>query len=275
MKNFKKIAIIGVGLIGGSLALVIRKRYSHAEIIGVTRSKKTLRLAKKMGAIDKGFQDVSGIGDAELVVFAAPVETIIRLAQEAAGIISPRCLVTDVGSTKAAITEKLQGLFPLYVGSHPLAGLEKQGVLNANAGIFKGASCVLTPTRHTDKSALEGIKSFWKAIGCRVVLLSPETHDKMFSFLSHLPHAVAFSLINTVPDEYLGLAASGLKDTTRIAASDSILWSDIFLSNKHILKAIDLFQKDLAGLREAIKKGDRKRLSRILMAASKKRQGLN
>ena len=274
-KLFDKVAIVGTGLIGGSMALAIKKKRLANEVIGVSRHRKTLLIAKRNGIIDRGSQDFSIIKDADLVVLAAPVNTILNSAEPISKIIRPDCIVTDVGSTKREIVSKLGMIFPGYVGSHPLAGSEKRGVLNADAGIFCGTLCILTPTRKTDKQALGKIKKLWNALGARVLLLPADSHDKILSFVSHLPHVAAFSLISIVPGKYLKFAASGLKDTTRIASSDSQLWSDIFLSNpKNISKAISLLQDVLSRIKSAIDKKDRKLLSSILKEAKKKRESL-
>jgi len=274
-KLFNKVAIVGTGLVGGSMALAIKKKRLANEVIGVSRHKKTLFTAKKNGIIDRGSQDFDIIKDADLVVLAAPVNTILNLAKPISKIVKPGCIVTDVGSTKRQIVSNLQMVFPGYVGSHPLAGSEKRGVDNAEAGIFCGTLCILTPTGKTDKRALEKIKKLWNALGARVLLLPADSHDKILSFVSHLPHVVAFSLISIVPGKYLKFAASGLKDATRIASSDSQLWSDIFLSNpKNISTAISLFQDVLSRVKTAIDKKDRKLLVSILKEAKKKRESL-
>lgn len=275
MRLFNKVAIIGTGLIGGSLALAIKKKGLAGEIIGVSRHKKTLLLAKRIGAIDKGSQDLKVIQDADLVILATPVSTIIKLAVKISKIIKKECLVTDVGSTKQAIVSKLERIFPQYVGSHPLAGSEKRGVLNADPRLFKDSLCILTATRNTHKAAQEKIKRLWNNLGAKVISVAPDAHDKILSFVSHLPHLVAFSLIGAVPSNYLKFASTGLKDTTRVAASSSEMWSDIFLSNqKNVLKSIGLFQNNLSLIKSAIQRKDKKLLNKILKEAKEKREAL-
>lgn len=273
MRLFNKVAIVGVGLIGGSIALAIKKKKIAQEVIGVSRHKKTLLLAKKIGAIDRGSQDLNIIKDADLIILATPVETIINLALRLRKVVSPDAIVTDVGSTKQQIVSKLDRIFPKYVGSHPLAGSEKRGVVNADVGIFKDSLCILTPTRITNKVAKAKIEILWDRLGVRLVTLTAQEHDKILSLVSHLPHIVSFSLIGTVPNKYLKFASSGLKDTTRIAGSDSRLWADIFLSNqKNIIKSIELLQENLSRLKSAIKEKDKKRLFNILQVAKGKRE---
>jgi prephenate dehydrogenase len=180
-----------------------------------------------------------------------------------------------VGSTKEEIVAKLEKIFPLYVGSHPLAGSERRGVINAHPDIFKDSLCIVTPTPNSKSAALAKITKLWAGLGVKVVILGPQAHDKILSFISHLPHVAAFSLIGCVSPKYLGLASAGLKDTTRIAASDSGLWSDIFLSNrKNILEAIEVFELNIARIKRAIQRKDRKSLLRILKRAKQKRDSL-
>lgn len=276
MKLFNKVAVIGVGLIGGSIALVIKKKRLAREIVGVSRHRKTLLLACQKCAIDKGSRNLSIIKGADLVILATPVSTILNLAPQISKFIRPDCIVTDVGSTKQEIVSKLGEIFPRYVGSHPLAGSEKQGIINASAHIFKDSLCILTPTKSTDTQALKKVKKMWSQLGAKVVFLTPNTHDKILSFVSHLCHIVAFCLIGSIPDKYLRLAPSSLKDITRIAASDSRLWRDIFLSNqKNMLSSIELFQKNLFQIKSVIRKKDKEILMRILKQAKNKRDILD
>lgn len=275
MKLFKKVAIVGLGLIGGSIALTIKKRRLADKVIGVSRRKKTVALAKKMRLIDKGAQDINIIKEADLVILATPVSTILKLAPKISKIIKKGCIVTDVGSTKQEIVSKLGENFSRYVGSHPLAGSEKRGIINTCPDLFTGSLCILTPVENTDKEAQDKIKRFWNKIGAKVVILTPALHDKILSFTSHLPHIAAFSLMGVIPLKYLKFASSGLKDATRIAASEAGLWCDIFLSNqKNMSKAIDSLQKILFKIKSAINKKDRALLIRILKQAKKKRDNL-
>lgn len=273
MKLFNRVAIIGVGLIGGSIGLAIKKKRLADEVLGVSRHKNTLSLARRRRAIDRGAQHLAIIKDADLVILATPVNTIISLAEAISGVIKADCIVCDVGSTKRKIVSRLSKIFPNYVGSHPLAGSEKRGVMNAQSDIFKNSLCVLTPTKNTSPKALRKIEKLWVKLGAKVVFLTADTHDRILSFVSHLPHVAAFSLIDMIPRKYLRLGSTGLKDTTRIAVSDSQLWADIFLSNqKNIVKAIELFQENLSRIKSAIQRKDRSRLTKILKDAKGKRE---
>lgn len=273
MRPFNKVAIIGTGLIGGSLALAIKKKRLAYQIIGVSRHKSTLIRARKIHAIDKGSQHINIIKDADLVILATPVKTIFNLAGAVRKLVQQDCIVTDVGSTKSEIVSKLSEIFPNYVGSHPLAGSEKRGITNADADMFKNSLCILTPTKNTSAKAIKKIEKLWKKLGARVVSLSPHTHDRILSFVSHLPHAIAFSLMGIIPKKYLNFGAMGLKDTTRLALSDSRLWADIFLSNRqNILKSIESFQHNLSRIKSAISRKDEKALIKILKKAKARRE---
>lgn len=275
MRLFNKVAIVGTGLIGGSLALALKKRKLANEIIGVSRHKKSLLFAKRKGAIDRGSQSLDIIKDADLVILATPVNVILNLTPKISKIVGKECIVSDVGSTKEKIVSILEKVFPNYVGTHPLAGSEKRGIINAHSNMFKGSVCILTPTRYTNDKALSKIKILWNRLGARTILLTPKTHDKVLSFTSHLPHVVAFSLINLIPRKYLRFASTGLKDTTRIAASDSELWADILLSNKkNTVKTIELLQHKLSRIKFMIQKSDKGQLNQILIKAKANRENL-
>lgn len=275
MRLFNKVAVIGTGLIGGSLGLAVKKHRLAREVVGVALHKESLNLALKMKAIDRGSLSLDIVKGADFLILAAPVGEIIKLAKQISRVAGRECLVTDVGSTKREIASLLQDSFPNYVGSHPLAGSEKRGIVNAQADIFENSLCILTPVEKTEARALARIKSFWARLGAKVALLTPEAHDRALAFTSHLPHIAAFSLINSVPFGFLKLSSGGLKDTTRIASSDPKLWQGIFLTNKaDSLKAISLFEDNLRKIKTAIKRGDKKALGLILKQAQKKRSFL-
>lgn len=275
MRIFKKIAVIGTGLIGGSLALAIKKKGLAGEVVGVSRKKATLSSARKIGAIDRGSQGLEIIKGADLVILAVPVDTIIELAPRIRRVIKPDCLVTDVGSTKERIVSALDKIFPNYLGAHPLAGSEKRGVLNASPDIFRGSLCILTPTGKTAPAALKKIRLFWKGIGAKVLFLKPKAHDRILAFTSHLPHIAAFCLINAIPPKYLSFSSTGLRDTTRIAGSDSEIWEKIITSNRsNIITALKAFECGLSRLKRAIKRKDSKVLASLLTQAKKKRDAL-
>jgi prephenate dehydrogenase len=275
MRLFKKVASVGTGLIGGSIGLAIRNKHLADEVIGISRRRKSIRYAKRKGVIDRGSQDLKIIRGCDAVILAMPVETIIKMAPAISKLISRDCLVTDVGSTKAEIVRTLSGIFPNFIGSHPLAGSEKTGVLQAHQDMFEDSLCILTPTARTPSLALNRIKALWQRLGAKTVLLTPESHDKILSLVSHLPHVTAFALMNIIPTDCLMYAANGLKDTTRIARSDSELWAQIFLNNrKNMLRSIGLFEVQLSRIKSAVKRKDKKLLKRILVQARKRRESL-
>ncbi|MFH1640536.1 MAG: prephenate dehydrogenase [Candidatus Omnitrophota bacterium] len=273
MKLFKKVAIVGTGLIGGSIGLALKKKKLADSVVGISRRKKNLLLAKKRGIIDSGSKSLDIVKGADLVILATPVDKIIKFAPAISRIAGKECIVTDVGSTKKEIVLAMERFFPNYLGSHPLAGSEKCGAINAQPDLFNDTLCILTPTKKTRKDVSVKLERFWNALGARVIFLSAENHDRVLSFVSHLPHAVAFSLIESMPKQYLKFSPQSLKDTTRIAASDSELWADIFLSNrKNILKAIALLENNLSMLKQAINKKEKGLLIRILKEAQIKRK---
>lgn len=272
---FKKVAIIGVGLIGGSLALGIKKKRLALEVVGVSRRKETISLALKMKAIDKGSLSLDIVNGAELIIIATPIDTVIRLRKEIFKHANKGCIVTDVASTKETVSKSLEKTFPNYIGSHPLAGSEKRGIKNASPSMFKDSLCILTLGKKASALSFKKIKKMWTKLGARIVILDPESHDKNIGFASHLPHIVAFSLMNSVPLSALKFCAKGLKDTTRIAASDPFLWRGIFLSNRgNLLKAIDAFQENLKKIKRAIRANDAKALEKILSKSRKIRESL-
>jgi prephenate dehydrogenase len=275
MKLFDKVVIIGLGLIGGSLGLAIKKRRLARVVIGISRRRSTLLTAKKRGAVDIACRDLRAVRDADLIVLATPIGTILKIAGKISAEVKPGAVVIDVGSTKKEIVSRLERLFPGYVGAHPLAGSEKRGVVNADENIFEDSLCILTPVTAARRQSLVKIKKLWNMVGARVVYLKPAAHDEILAFVSHLPHLIAFSLLRSVPKEYLKFSASGFRDTTRIASSDAEIWKDIFLSNrKSILRAVKGFRKCLSVLESAVRKKDAKGLEGILRETKKIRDSL-
>jgi len=276
MPLFNKVAIVGTGLIGGSIALDLKKKGLCKIIAGVSRHQESLKFAKKTGAIDIGSQSLCVIKDSDLVILAAPVSAIKEKARRIAEIISKDCIVFDVASTKEEIVSLLDPLFPRFVGAHPIAGSERKGIKNARPGLFKDSICILTSTKRTDALALNKIKKLWLELGAKVVLMKPQAHDRILAFVSHMPHVAAFALINSVPSDCLGLAPNSLKDTTRVASSDSGLWSDIILSNKkNVITAVKVLENKISDIKKSLLRNDRKHLIKILNQAKARRDLLN
>lgn len=281
MAQFKKITIIGVGLIGGSIGLAIRKRRLANEVTGVFRRKSTLKKALKCRAIDKATMSIeSGVKTADLIVVASPVHSIPKIIDIAAKHAKKGAIITDAGSTKAWIVSSAEMSTAIsskihFVGSHPMAGSEHAGVEFARADLFEKAPCIVTKTASTDKMSLERVIKFWNSLGAIVKVMSPASHDKSVSLISHLPHIVAFGLAGSVPLRELQYAAEGFRDTTRVALSDPELWADIFLTNrKEILKAGRLFDNYYKDILKAISKGDHKKTVSFLKRAKSRRDAL-
>ena len=273
MRLFKEVAIVGPGLIGGSIALALKRKKIALRVIAVSRHKKTISLARKLKAIDAGSRDLSAVRNADLIVLAVPVKTILKIADDLRGLLRRDCIVIDVGSSKDKVVSKLQRMFPFYVGAHPLAGSQKQGIQNARAEMFKDSLCVLTPTAKTKQVALDKVSRMWEMLGARVVSLAPKEHDRILAMVSHLPHCVSFALMASVPKGDLKYASSGLRDTTRIAGSDAGLWADIFLTNRrNMLKAIAAFRKELGSVEKSIRSNNRSFLMKRLTRAGGKRR---
>ncbi|MFA4988205.1 MAG: prephenate dehydrogenase [Candidatus Omnitrophota bacterium] len=276
MKVFDKAVIIGTGLIGGSLGKALKDRRMVSCIYGLSRNRRNAVTAKKTGAIDQIGESLDVVKEADLVVLATPVDTILGIAAKIAKKVKKGCVVIDVGSTKEEIVNEAGRLIPNFIGCHPLSGSEKRGIANIRKDIFKGAVCIITPAPGTKKDALSRVSALWKGLGSSVVRLSPPEHDRVVAFTSHMPHAVAFALISSVPDRFLSLGAGGLKDSTRISASDAGLWASIFLSNRaNILSSLSVFQDKLAFLKLALRKKDGKLLKKFLSRASVKRGKLD
>jgi len=277
---FRRVAIVGVGFMGSSLGLAIRKKGLAREVIGIGRQETSLREAKDLGAINEGTLDFNkGIIGADLIVLATPVNTVLDIIEILGREHKRGCIITDLGSTKSAIVERAEKVLHhslLFVGSHPLVGSEKKGPANANAQLYEGATCVMTPTDKTNRLAKEKIKQFWTQLGSTVKFMTPQEHDQVLAYISHMPHLAAFALMKAMPDNFLENATQGLKDTTRIAASDPQVWRDIALSNhKPILKALDETVKILAVMRKAIVGRDQETLTDIFKQAKEKRERLD
>lgn len=281
MRNFDTITIIGVGLIGGSIGMAVKKRGIAREVVGVFRHRSTMKRALKYGAIDTGVMDMrEGVKDADLIILATPVHAIPVLAAEAARFAKKGAIMTDAGSTKAWIVNEVHaalGSSPrvTFVGSHPMAGSEHAGVEFATRDLFAGSPCIVTKTPRTDRRALTRVKAFWQALGGKVKVMSPTEHDKAVSLISHLPHVIAFSLAGAVPAKAMECAAEGFKDTTRIASSEPELWADILLTNKKaLLNASRAFESYYRKVLRAILAGDYFRTVKMLKIAKSKRDKL-
>jgi prephenate dehydrogenase len=262
----QRLAVVGVGLLGGSVALGARAQGLAREIVGVGRDRTRLEAPLRAGAVDRVTTDLAeGVRDADVIVLAATVLANERLLADVWPAASPAALITDVGSTKrgiVAVAERLAaGRRQLFVGSHPMAGSEKSGYAVARADLFQGATVIVTPTDDAEPRAVKGVTAFWEALGARVSALDPETHDRMVAAISHLPHVAAWALVDAVgrfEPGALAFAARGFKDTTRIAASDPAMWSEILLANRDaIVASLGAFRRAVDELERLIAAGDR------------------
>lgn len=284
---FDRITIVGVGLIGGSLGLAWRGRGLSATVTGVDISEHTLRRAREIGAIDRGATDLAaGLAGADLVVLATPVGVTLEIAAELSAHVSPGTLITDVGSTKLAVCRRMAATLPpgvSFMGGHPLAGSECQGIEAADPYLFQNAVYVLTPpeeaavTPSGDQAA--ALTDLVRATGAEVVTLAPDRHDRLVAAVSHLPQLVAVALVNAVAGAeqadpgVLALAAGGFRDTTRITSSPPGIWQDILASNSRpVLEMLALFRRALSDLEDALAAGDRERILQEFTRAREVRQ---
>ena len=261
---FNKVTILGVGLLGASFALALRKKKLCREIVGYGRKENNLKKAKRLKIIDSYNLDAKkACSDSDLIVFSVPVGKFLATAGKIKGSLKKGALVTDVGSVKGRLVRDMESLMPRgvnFVGSHPIAGSNKNGIGAANAELFSGAQCIVTPTKKTDMEALGKITALWKSLGARTVNLDADEHDRVYAAVSHLPHIIAYALVNAVSDmdsSYIKYAGQGFKDSTRIASSSPEIWRDISLMNKrNILKSIKVFKKNLDALGRHIQKSN-------------------
>jgi len=280
----RRLAVVGVGLLGGSVAKAARAHGLAAEIVGIGRDAARLEAARRDGVLDRVTTDLAaGVKDAELLVLAPPVGVIAAMLEDVARVCGPETIVTDVGSAKAAIVrtaERLGRRYPLrFVGSHPMAGSEKSGYGEARADLFRGATVVVTPTESSDATAVKTVNELWERLGAgRIVTLDPDAHDRAAAAISHLPHLVAMALVDAV-DRFepsaLDIAARGFRDTTRIAASDPVMWEEIFVANREALGgSLVVFREALAELERLVAAGDRAGVRAAIARIKARREAL-
>ena len=279
------VAIVGVGLIGGSLAAALRQRKIARRVIGVGRDASRLEAARKACLIDEGSTDLAEVARrASLIVFCTPVDRVAEGVRAAlAGLSSDSTLhtqhsallLTDAGSVKGSICSELADV-PNFIGAHPIAGSHRQGFEAADANLFEGKVCVLTPLPSADQDRVQRLERFWRAVGMKTVTMTPNDHDRALAMTSHLPHVVASSLAATLSPENRPLTGTGFRDTTRVAAGDPTLWSGILLNNvSHIVAGIDEVQHRLESFRTVLKLGNANLLKQLLEEGRVSREALD
>ncbi|MBB98194.1 MAG: cyclohexadienyl dehydrogenase [Rhodobacteraceae bacterium] len=265
---FSRVALIGIGLIGSSLAHVIRRNGLASEIVVSTRSEHTLRRAEELGLGDRYCLDAGeAVADADLVILCVPVGASEAVAKWIAPALAPGAIVTDVGSTKASVIRQMAPHLPgtvHFIPGHPIAGTEESGPDAGFAELFRDRWCILTPTDDADADAVARLTAFWEACGSTVETMDADHHDLVLAIVSHLPHIIAYNIVGTADDleavtksEVIKYSASGFRDFTRLAASDPTMWRDVCLHNKDaILEMLARFSEDLAALQRAVRWGD-------------------
>lgn len=265
---FKQITIIGFGLIGSSIARGIRQNNLAQRLVCADLSRDVCDTVQKLGLADEVTTDLAkGVRGSDLVILSVPVGAMAAVAERISLALAPDCIVTDTGSVKTSVMQTLQHKLPAKVhviGGHPLAGTENSGPESGFAELFTNRWCVLTPLRHTELTAVEKMTVFWEALGSNIEIMDPEHHDLVLGITSHLPHLIAYTIVGTATDleedlkgEVIKFSASGFRDFTRIAASDPVMWRDVFLNNKDaVLEILGRFTEDLTAMQKAIRKAD-------------------
>ena len=266
--TFEKVCIVGLGLIGGSIGLAIKRSNISNQITGYARSNSTLERAIELGLVDSVKDNLKdAVNNSDLVILATPLSTFRELVEEMNPFLKKGCIITDTGSAKLTVIEDLKDILPNgveFVPGHPIAGTEESGPDAGFAELFDNRWCILTPTEDNSSNAVDLVKGFWESIGSKVEIMDPMHHDKVLAITSHIPHLIAFNIVGTANNlanvtkkEVVKYSAGGFRDLTRIAASDPKMWSDIFTYNSDaVLEMLDLFSNDLAKLKAAVIKKD-------------------
>jgi cyclohexadieny/prephenate dehydrogenase len=266
--TFQRIALIGFGLIGGSIARAARAQGLVAEIVTTARSAKTRARVEELGIVDRVVEtNAEAAEGADLVILCIPVGACGAVAQEIAGHLKPGAIISDVGSVKGAVVRDMAPHLPAgvhFVPAHPVSGTEHSGPDSGFPELFINRWCILTPPEGVDAGAVEKLRGFWAGLGARVEVMTPDHHDLVLAITSHLPHLIAYTIVGTADElaqvtssEVIKFSAGGFRDFTRIAASDPVMWRDVFLANKEaVLEMLGTFNEDLSKLTRAIRRGD-------------------
>jgi cyclohexadieny/prephenate dehydrogenase len=283
---FERIALIGIGLIGSSIAHAARRGKLAGSIVGSARSAETRKVAKDIGVVDEAFDTAAeAVKGADLVIICTPVGAYGQVAREIKPALRPGAIVTDVGSVKMAVVRDVAPHIPAgvhFIPGHPIAGTEESGPRSGFAELFDDRWHILTPLKDSDATMVDKLEAFWKALGSKVDRMDPAHHDMVLAITSHLPHLIAYTTVATASDleevtdsEVIKYSASGFRDFTRIAASDPTMWRDIFLSNKEaVLEMLGRFSEELSVLQKAIRWGDGETLFNLFTRARGVRRGI-
>jgi prephenate dehydrogenase len=279
LKDLRQITVLGLGLLGGSIGLAVLRCFPGVKVVGYTHRPRTRAKAGKLAVATEISNDIArSVSAADLVILATPISTFEKYFSQIAGALSSGCIVTDVGSTKVWPHRWAAKTLPRnvhYVGSHPVAGSEQRGVEFARDDLFDRAICILTTTKRTNREAIQTLGKFWTALGCRVKLMRPAEHDKIFANVSHLPHITAVALINANKSEELKFAGKGFIDTSRIASGPANIWADVLVTNvNNVTRGVDRIIDELSKLKKAITSQNKKQIETLLKAARKKRAAL-
>jgi prephenate dehydrogenase len=281
--RWKKITLVGVGLLGGSLGMALRRRRLAGSVVGFVRRATSVTECEGLGAVHLATLDLRrAVEGAELIVLCTPIAQMRPLVEQMLPWLKPGAIVTDVGSVKGSVVRDLETVVAragaLFVGSHPMAGAEKMGVAAARADLFVGAACVVTLTRKSNPAAVRKVEQLWKSVGSSLLRLTPEAHDEFVSRSSHLPHVVAAQLARLIlspghPKAQGLLCANGFRDTTRIASSSPEMWRDIALANRqNLASALEIFTRGLQDFRRALRRGDAEAVASFFEQARERRE---
>lgn len=275
--DVRRVAILGLGLMGGSLGYALSRLAKPPQIVGFAHRPEVRARARKIGVVDEIHDSPSAaVRGADLVILCTPVAALEGLLSDAAESLLDGAVVTDVGSTKRSIVAAASRLLPKsahFIGSHPMAGSEKKGIDFARPDLYDGAVCIVTPTTQTNPAALAQVETFWSKLQCRVHRMDPDTHDEILAYVSHLPHLLAVNLVAAQPEGAAAVAAGGFRDMTRIAAGDPVMWRDIFLDNREALRrSVQTLKGELDRIIAMIDRGDGSSLQAYLQAIKDKKQ---
>lgn len=283
---FKRMALIGIGLIGSSISHAARRAGIVGDITGSSSTAATRAKAEELGLVSKAYETAAeAVKDADLIILCTPIGVYGKIAEDIRPFLKPGAIVTDVGSVKASVVRDIAPHIPdgvHFIAGHPIAGTEQSGPESGFAELFDGRWCILTPEPDADRMALARLEDFWTKLGSQVEIMTPEHHDLVLGITSHVPHLIAFNIVNTaahlerVTDkEVIKFSAGGFRDFTRIAASDPVMWRDVFLNNKDaVLEMLGRFSEDLVVLQRAIRFGDGETLERLFGEARAVRRGI-